>query len=76
MTRYDVEELAPGDSIIGLANRWNDEYPVVAVGAVRYAGERAVRSVSVRAGNIVTEQHLSSGGSEIRGVQGRRWSRY
>jgi hypothetical protein len=77
MTPLDLEELQPGDSIIGFGNRWTDELPVVAVGAMRYPkGYAPRRAISVRHGTSVLTGRVFAGGTEIRGVRGRVWSRH
>jgi len=77
VTRSELEQLRPGDSIIGFARKWDDEFPVVSVDRVHYDRDgRPSRNISVRCGGSVLTGEVRAFGNEIRGEQGRslKWS--
>lgn len=60
MNRDDLLALKPGDTIIGFAGDWSDEWPVLAVGAVT-----TTRSGKVR--RVVTCRHGQSRTATLQG---------
>lgn len=73
MTYEDLVRLEPGDSVIGLGNRWDDELPVVGVGRVEHSpGGGARRRVTARLNrSITTSAFVIEDDLTIRGA---RWS--
>jgi hypothetical protein len=70
MTRADILMLNPGDSVIGFANRWTDELPVVDVGDLEHkANGRVLRPITVRCDRITLRGTVYEGDSTIRGAR-------
>lgn len=70
MTRDDVLNIRPGDSVIGLKGQWDDEYPVVGVGALRDTKlGRLWRVVSIAVGKGEVSGSVLEGDPTIRGYR-------
>lgn len=73
MTYEDLVRIEPGDSIIGLGNRWDDELPIVAVGRLEASPSGSMRrrviariSRALTTSAFVVEDDLT--------IRGARWS--
>lgn len=68
VTRSDVLGMEPGDSIIGLRNRWDDECVITAVHRLdRTPDGRARRAVDVKYGSGQSRGIVLEGDSTILG---------
>lgn len=69
MTTEDVELLLPGDSVIGLNNRWHDEHVISWVGAMRFRPDgRPYRRVCIRVGRRDEQGLVEAADRTIRGA--------
>jgi hypothetical protein len=66
MTRDDIERLAPGDSVIGIAQ--DDELPIVAVDVSFVSRGRLSRPIHVRQGRATVAALVREGDATIRGA--------
>lgn len=70
MTRDDILALDTGDSIIGLNNRWDDEYTVTRVGKLHYTVlGRAWRPVTINVDHGEVNGSVLEGDPSIRGCR-------